>query len=87
MMENEDKKTGRDTANSDRKSEKSWSVMRMAWDLGYIIAIPLVVFAFLGRFLDNYLDTGPYLLIAGMVLAVALSSWLVYKKTLDIIKK
>jgi F0F1-type ATP synthase assembly protein I len=73
--------------NEKESNEKSWSVMRIAWDLGYIIAVPLVLFALLGRYLDKKLGTSPYLLLAGVILAVGLSSWLVYRKTLDIIEK
>ena len=67
----------------EKKTEPNepWSVLRMAWDLGFIIAIPLVVFALIGRFLDNKLGTSPFLLLLGVLLSIALSSWLVYKKT------
>lgn len=69
------------------KEEKQFSALSLAWNLGYTIAVPIVVFALLGRFLDKKLGTSPFLLLAGILLSVAISSWAVYKKTLDIIGK
>lgn len=69
------------------KSDKSFSALGLAWQLGYTIAVPLVALALLGRFLDKKLDTAPWLLLAGILVSIAVSSWAVYKKTLDIIGK
>ena len=68
------------------KNENSWSALGLAWELGYTIAIPLVVFALAGRYLDKKLGTSPFLLLLGILLSIGLTSWLVYKKTLDIMK-
>jgi F0F1-type ATP synthase assembly protein I len=48
--------------------------------------VPLVALALGGRFLDKKLGTTPWLLLAGILISIAVSSWLVYKKTLDILK-
>jgi len=69
------------------KKTNSFSALSLAWNLGYTIAVPLVVFALAGRFLDKKLETSPWLLLFGILLSIALSSYLVYKKTLDIIGK
>lgn len=63
------------------KPDKSWSAVSLAWELGYTIAVPLIVFALGGRFLDKKLGTSPFLLLLGMILAITTTSWLVYKKT------
>jgi len=70
-----------------KKQENSWSAVGLAWELGYTIAVPLVALALAGRYLDKKLDTSPWLLLIGILVSIALSSWLVYKKTLDIIGK
>ncbi|OGI27128.1 MAG: hypothetical protein A2359_02615 [Candidatus Moranbacteria bacterium RIFOXYB1_FULL_43_19] len=70
-----------------RKNEKQFSALGLAWNLGYTIAVPIVVLALLGRFLDKKLGTSPFLLLLGVLLSIAISSWAVYKKTLDIIGK
>lgn len=70
-----------------KKKEKQFSALSLAWNLGYTIAVPIVVFALAGRFLDKKLGTSPFLLLAGILLSIGITTWLVYKKTLDIIGK
>lgn len=65
-----------------RKKEKTqvFSALSLAWQLGYTIVIPLVVFALLGRLLDKQFNSSPLLFILGIVLAVLVTSiWLVAK--------
>lgn len=73
--------------NQKKNEDKSFSALGLAWELGYTIAVPLVALALAGRFLDRKLGTSPFLLLAGILISIAVSSWLVYKKTLDIIGK
>ena len=63
------------------KPEKSWSAVSLAWQLGYTITIPLVVFALAGRYLDKKLGTTPFLLLFGILLSIGVTSWMVYQKT------
>lgn len=63
---------------------KPVSAISLAWELGYSIALPLVIFALLGRWLDKKLETSPWLFLLGIFLAVSVSSYLVYKKTIYI---
>jgi F0F1-type ATP synthase assembly protein I len=70
-----------------KNSDKSFSALSFAWELGYTIAVPIVVLALLGRFLDKKLGTSPWLLLAGILLSIVVSSYAIYKKTLDIIGK
>jgi ATP synthase protein I len=65
----------------------SWSALGFAWELGYSIAVPLVVFALAGRLLDKKLGTSPWLLLFGLLLAITSSSYIVYKKTIEVMKK
>lgn len=58
----------------------------LAWELGYTIAVPLVVFALVGRFADTYFNSSPWLLLGGILLSIFVSSFLVYKKTVKILK-
>lgn len=70
-----------------QKPDSSWSSLGLAWELGYTIAVPLVLFALIGRFLDKKLGTSPFLLLAGILISIGVTSWLVYKKTREIIEK
>lgn len=69
------------------KNEKSWSAVSLAWELGYSIAVPLVGLALLGRFLDKKLGTSPWLLLFSILVSILISSYLVYKKTVNILDK
>lgn len=71
----------------EKETDTKWSVISLAWQLGYIVAVPIVVFALLGRVLDKKLDTEPWLLLAGIFLSIITSTYLVYKKTMSIINK
>ena len=72
----------------DRREENAsaWSALSLAWELGYTIAVPIVVFALVGRVLDKKLDSSPWLLLIGIFLSILASSWLVYFKMIKIIK-
>lgn len=61
------------------------SAIRLVWELGYAIAVPLVILALAGRFLDKKLGSSPWFLIAGILISIAISSYIVYKKVIEII--
>jgi len=71
----------------DKQNEKPWSALGFAWELGYSIVIPLVVFALAGRLLDKKLGTSPWLLLVGLLVAIISSTYIVYKKTVKIMKQ
>lgn len=50
-----------------------WAAIGLAWQLGYTIALPLVLLALGGRFLDRKLGTTPWLLLVGIALALITS--------------
>jgi ATP synthase protein I len=64
----------------------TFSAWALAWELGFQIAIPLVVFALAGRYADRALGTSPWLLVAGVVLAAGFTSYLVYRKVANLLK-
>lgn len=59
--------------------------LRLAWNLGFIIAVPVFLFGFGGAYLDKYLGTSPAFIITGFVLAVVLSGVGVYRKVKEIL--
>ncbi len=59
----------------------------LAWGLGYRIAVPIVVFGLLGRFLDTKLGTSFIFLLAGIFFALGTSSYLIYRQLKDILKE
>ena len=64
-----------------------WRALGYAWQFGYTIAVPLVVFALLGRYLDATLKTAPWLFLVGILLAIASSSALLVRKALQITRE
>lgn len=77
-----DNKTNIKDTPKDKKNV--FSALELAFQLGYLIAVPLVVFAIGGRLLDKKLETSPFLFITGIILSMGVSSFLVYKKTAKI---
>lgn len=50
-----------------------WAAIGLAWQLGYTVAVPLVLLALGGRFLDRKFGTTPWLLLVGITLALIAS--------------
>ena len=67
-------------------NNKSWSAVSFAWELGYSIAIPIVLFTLGGRLLDKKLETAPWLLLVGLFISIIVTFWIVYKKLMEIIR-
>lgn len=71
---------------SKRDFSSPWMAVQLAWELGYMIAIPAVLLGFVGAYVDKAFHTSPLFLIAGFLLAVTLSAIAVYRKVREIIK-
>lgn len=60
--------------------------VRLAWNVGYIIAIPAVLFGFGGASLDKLWGTSPAFILIGFSVALALSGYGIWRKLKDIIQ-
>ncbi len=69
-----------------KEENKNWSALGFAWELGYSIAIPLVLFAMGGRYLDKMWGTSPWILLLGIFISIIATTFVVYQKTVKIIK-
>lgn len=67
-------------APSTSSGQALWQALNLAWELGYTIAIPLVILALAGRWADQQFDTNPWLFLAGIILAIVSSSILLVRK-------
>jgi F0F1-type ATP synthase assembly protein I len=56
-----------------------WEMLGLVGQIGYIIAIPAFVFGFAGAYADKSLGTSPWLLIAGLALALLTSTIAVFR--------
>ncbi len=76
------------TQQSKKKNKKdTWSALSLAWQLGYTIAIPLVILALTGRLLDKRFGTSPWLLLVGIFLSLIISTLAIYYKTIKILSE
>ena len=76
-----------DTPPSPKRSIKDdlFLAVRLAWNLGYIIAIPAVLFGFGGAYLDRLQGTSPLFILIGFGVALCLSAYGVWRKLKDIL--
>ena len=64
-----------------------WAALQLAWELGYMIAIPAVIFGFGGAYLDRHYQTSPVFLALGFILALSLSALTVIRKVRSVSPK
>lgn len=86
-MENSDPKPSTPQNSSPQDKFKSWNMVNLAFDMGFVIALPLVAFGLLGKYLDGKFDTAPFLTLAGIVLAIVSTTIWLTKKLKSYINK
>ena len=62
------------------KNGKSFKALPLAFELGFTIALPLALFAFFGRLVDKAFSTTPLFLLSGIGIALAVTTYFIYKK-------
>jgi F0F1-type ATP synthase assembly protein I len=70
-----------------KNSFKIFYALSLAWQLGFIIAIPIGGFLFLGFLADNFLETQPLFLILGVIIGIAVTAYEMYHLFIPLIKK
>jgi F0F1-type ATP synthase assembly protein I len=66
---------------------KTFYALSVAWQLGFLIAISIGGFLFLGFLGDKFLGTKPFLLIVGMLVGIIVTIYEVYHLLAPLIKK
>lgn len=59
----------------------------IAWDLGYLIVLPIAILGFTGAYVDTYYTTSPLFLLIGIGLALLMTTVGIYRKIHTIIQK
>ncbi|MEA3249468.1 MAG: AtpZ/AtpI family protein [Patescibacteria group bacterium] len=67
-------------SNSDKDRRYINLGLRIVGEFGAIIAVPVVLLAMLGKYLDDRHGTEPWLLIAGFIIAFTLSGLSIYSR-------
>ncbi len=63
-----------------------YQALGYAWQFGYTIVVPLILFGIGGRVLDRKFGTHPWLFVAGVVVSIAISSVALIVKALKIMR-
>jgi hypothetical protein len=71
----------------DNSNFNRWRMANLAFDMGFIIALPLVALGLLGKYLDGRLGTEPWLAIAGILLAIVTTTVWLARKMKEYIKQ
>ena len=71
----------------EQEKNQTWSALSLAWELGYTIAVPLVVLVLGGRWLDRHFGTSPWMLLTGVMVSIPISTVVIYMKMAKIIGK
>lgn len=72
------------TKNNKKENNGLWQALGLAWQLGYMIAVPIVLLALIGRLLDKLWNTSPWMLLIGIFLSLITSTTLIYIRTMRI---
>lgn len=65
---------------------KMFYALSLAWQLGFLIAVPIAGFFFLGFLADKFLGTRPLFLILGLLLGIITTVYEVYHWILPLIR-
>lgn len=68
-----------------KKSPSPWLALKLAWELGYLIAIPVVLLGFGGAMLDKYFGTLPLFMLLGFAVAAFLSAVAIRRRLREIL--
>ncbi len=63
-----------------KKAVNAWKATGFVWEVFFLIAVPTVLFALGGRWLDRRWHLTPWFTLLGLLLALAVSGFLVVRK-------
>ncbi len=71
--------------NTDKTSDTPFTLLPLALNIGFSIAVPIVLLTLLGRFADRNFETSPLFLIIGAVGAAVGASIIVWNKVKNLL--
>jgi len=74
-------------AQKEKDRFKLFYALSFAWQLGFLIVVPLAGFLFLGYLVDKVLHTHPLFLIIGLIVSFIITVYEIYQLVFPIIKK
>ncbi len=67
-----------------RQRSALWLALKIAYELGYLIALPIVILGFAGAYADKQFGTSPTFILIGITLSFIITSIGAYRKIKDI---
>ena len=71
---------------SEKGNFKTFYALSLAWQLGFLIALPIAGFLFLGFLGDKFFKTEPLLLLLGLLVGIIITIYEVYHLLIPLIK-
>ena len=71
---------------NDKNNFSVFYAVSIAWQLGFLIAIPLALFIFLGHLADVFFKTSPLMIFVGLIVGAIITIYEVYNLLIPIIK-
>ncbi|NOY35315.1 MAG: AtpZ/AtpI family protein [bacterium] len=65
---------------------KTFYALSLAWQLGFLIAVPIGGFLFLGVLADRFFRTEPFLLLLGLLAGIVITIYEMYHLFIPLIK-
>lgn len=72
---------------SQKNNFKTFYALSLAWQLGFLVAIPIGGFLFLGLLGDRFFKTEPFFLILGLLVGIIITVYEVYHLLIPLIKE
>ncbi|QQS61361.1 MAG: AtpZ/AtpI family protein [Candidatus Moraniibacteriota bacterium] len=69
-----------------KKEDTPWSALNFAWELGYIIVIPLILGVMVGKYIDFLFKTSPIFFLLSLFFSIVGTAILVYRRTLHVLR-
>ncbi|HMM20878.1 MAG TPA: AtpZ/AtpI family protein [Selenomonadales bacterium] len=68
-----------------KKKDKGqiWTAFSLVGTIGLTMVTTVAVGLYLGRLADNWLDTGPWATVAGVLLGMMSGAWSTYKRVIE----
>lgn len=66
---------------------KEFSIFATSLELGFYLSIPVILGAVGGKLLDGWLDTRPWLLVAGTITGIAIATVITVQRVTGMIAK
>ena len=71
---------------SQKSNFKTFYALSIAWQLGFLIAIPIGGFIFLGILGDRFFGTEPFILLLGLLVGIVITIYEIYHLLVPLIK-